>query len=91
MDNDATQGLAKVGTDEWATVLVSEIVNNAELLEELRKVWEHELRKKRPTDQKLVAACRFLYHSDGERYLPQVQACQGLPAGSVATMLWPPP
>ena len=62
------------------TVLVSEIVNNAELLGELRKVWEHELHKKRPADQKLVAACRYLHHSAGERPLPQVQACQGLPA-----------
>ena len=80
MDNDATQGLAKVNKDEWATVLMSEIVNNAELLGELRKVWEHELHKKRPADQKLVAACRYLHHSAGERPLPQVQACQGLPA-----------
>ena len=82
MDNDATKGLKKVEKNEWDAVLMTEIVNNKELLEELRAVWEHELRKKRPADQKLIAACRYLHHSDGEEKLPQVQACHGLPAGS---------
>ena len=58
MDNDATKGLEKVEKNEWDAVLMTEIVNNTELLKELREVWEHELRKKRPADQKLIAQWR---------------------------------